>query len=75
MGTVMAPADMMARSAMIHSQEVSAMIDTRSPACTPREARPSEARRTRRPSSFQETWSQAPPRLKVIAVASPRRAT
>ena len=75
MGTVMAPADMMATSAMIHSAQVSPRMEMRSPGFTPRETRPSATSRTRRPSSFQDMVCQLPPRLKVSAVASPRRVT
>ena len=75
MGTVMAPVDMMATSAMIHSAQVSARMETRSPGFTPRETRPSATSRTRRPSSFQDMVFHAPPRLNVSAAASPRRVT
>src|SRR5512135_859914 len=75
MGTLMAPDPRTPRSAMFHSAEVSPMMATRSPGFTPSEASPSATSRTRRPNSFQDTFCHAPPRLKVMAVASGRRST
>ena len=66
MGTVTAPAQSAAKSAMTHSGLFSEMMATRSPAFSPSSRKPRDRRRTVVSTSSVEIFSQIPALLNTI---------
>ena len=66
MGTVTAPAQSAAKSAMTHSGRFSERMATRSPGFKPSARKPNERRRTVASTSSVEILSQTPSRLTII---------